>query len=66
MARKKTFNKENQNEPVKVCGDCRFGKWVNTHANLDLNKKPICLTCPESKFHILRTEEACSKWKKKL
>ena len=49
-------------QPQRVCGDCGLGTWVKDSTNLDWQRKPICLTCPESKFHILRSQKACEKW----
>lgn len=52
-------------EPVKVCGDCGHGNWVDSFNNLDWEGKPICLTCPFNKYHILRDAKACKEWKPK-
>lgn len=64
MARRAT-NKRTPEEPQRYCGDCDLGTWVDGHRNLDLNGKPICLTCPNREFHILRGAKACENGRKK-
>ena len=50
-------------EQIKhLCGDCKLGTWVNDFNHLDWEKKPICVTCPNRPFYILRTEKGCDKW----
>lgn len=48
-----------------TCGDCGCGTFYYDHSNLDLNGKPICLTCPYHKWKKIRSEKACDKWKSK-
>ena len=64
---KKTHIKQptNLTEPVKLCGDCGHGNWVDSFNNLDWEGKPICLTCPFNQWHILRGTKACKEWKPK-
>lgn len=58
--------KKNVSEPEKrICDDCMFSEWVTGHENMDLNGKPICLTCPERQYMFVRGRIACDKWKAK-
>ena len=54
--------KKAPDQPQRICGDCGLGMWVDSFNNMDLRGKPICLTCPNRQFHILRSENACEKW----
>lgn len=54
--------KKAPDQPQRVCGDCGLGTWVDGSQNLDWQRKPICLTCPNRPFHILRSAKACEKW----
>lgn len=54
--------KKAPDQPQRVCGDCALGTWVDGSQNLDWQRKPICLTCPNRPFHILRGAKACEKW----
>ncbi len=59
MAARKKANKK---EPERlICDNCALAEWV-THLqrHLDLNGKPICLTCPHEKYFIVRGHKACS------
>ena len=51
--------KKAPDQPQRFCGDCGFGTWVDGSLNLDWQRKPICLTCPNRPFHILRGAKAC-------
>ena len=57
-----TLIKKNHDQPQRICGDCGLGTWVDSFNNMDLRGKPICLTCPNRQFHILRSANACEKW----
>ena len=57
-----TLIKKNPDQPQRICGDCGLGTWVDSFNNMDLRGKPICLTCPNRQFHILRSANACEKW----
>ena len=57
-----TLIKKNLDQPQRICGDCGLGTWVDSFNNMDLRGKPICLTCPNRQFHILRSANACEKW----
>lgn len=61
MAKKYTPAKAPE-QPQRFCGDCGLGTWVEGSQNLDWQRKPICLTCHNSQFHILRGAKACEKW----
>jgi hypothetical protein len=67
MARtKNNIKKKDEPQPVHTCGECGWGTFYNIPNNLDLNGKPICLSCPfETKRLMIRSEKACDKWKKK-
>lgn len=54
--------KKAPDQPQRVCGDCVLGTWVDGSQNLDWQRKPICLTCPNRPFHILRGAKACERW----
>ena len=63
MAKRTTMPiKKAPDQPQRVCGDCGLGTWVDSFNNMDLRGKPICLTCPNRQFHILRSANACEKW----
>ena len=64
MAKKYTPTKAPE-QPQRYCGDCAFGTWVDSFSNMDWQGKPICLTCPNRQFYILRGAKACEKWKQK-
>lgn len=67
MAKKQTAQ-QNSEQPEYLghtCGECANGTFAEEHSNMDHAGKPICLTCPNRQFYILRTERACSKWKKR-
>lgn len=68
MARvaKKPIKKKDEPQPVHTCVDCGWGTFYGIPNNLDLNGKPICLSCPfvENRF-MIRSEKACDKWKPK-
>lgn len=49
-----------------TCGDCGWGTFYYDHSNLDMNGKPICLTCPYHKWKKIRSEKACDKWKPRV
>lgn len=59
---KRITQQKTPDKPQRVCGDCGLGKWVEGKQNQDPDGKPICLTCPESNYHILRSQKACDKW----
>ncbi len=67
VKRKNTFHSiKNQPEWTKnICGNCNHGSWIDSHSNLDWNKKPICLKCPFEKYNIIRSQKACINFKKK-
>lgn len=50
---------------INRCDDCGHGNWVNSFNNIDWEGNPICLTCPNEKWHILRGCKACNNWKPK-
>lgn len=52
-------------EPEKhVCDDCKLAKWVtDNHRHMDMNGKPICLTCPNKSYYIVRGTPACKDFK---
>lgn len=52
-------------ETKHICDDCKHSKWVEAYSNLDWQGKPICLTCPFEKWHIIRGHKACDKWEPK-
>ena len=63
MAKRTTTQiKKAPDQPQRICGDCGLGTWVDSFNNMDWQGKPICLTCPNRQFHILRGAKACEKW----
>lgn len=51
--------------PQRFCGECALGKWVESHANIDMQGKPIMLTCKNEPFNVLRSQKACNSFKSK-
>lgn len=64
-AKKKPAATKKSEDKEHTCGDCGWGEFFYDHQNLDLNDKPICLTCPYHKHKKIRSEKACDKWKQK-
>lgn len=66
MKAKRSQTNEKNKEPDYIghtCGECAIGQFDYSQINIDMNGKPICLTCPYHKFKRIRSAKACDKWK---
>lgn len=64
VARKKAPAKpENSN---RTCGNCGWGTPDMKPSNMDLQGKPICVSCPHHEWMRIRSSKACDKWKPKI
>lgn len=54
--------KEKVSKPDQVCSECACSTWQWKHEHLDLQGKPICLTCPHEEYWIIRgtVNNACT------
>lgn len=65
--RKKTANPAKEPEyKNEICDNCELETWVtHLHQHLDHAGKPICLTCPNKKYFIVRGCKACQHFVKR-
>lgn len=46
--------REKASKPNQICSDCACATWQWKHEHIDLQGKPICLTCPYAEWWIIR------------
>lgn len=66
IKKKKLLEEKAPEHLLHTCGECGWGTFYYVPENMDLNGKPICLSCQftEERKRI-RSERACDKWKAK-
>lgn len=59
--RKKTASPAKEQEyKNEICDNCELATWVtHLHQHIDRCGKPICLTCPNKTYLIVRGCKAC-------
>ena len=65
--RKKTASPAKELEyKNEICDNCELATWVtHLHQHIDHCGKPICLTCPNKTYLIVRGCKACRYFKRK-
>lgn len=46
--------REKASKPDQICSECACATWQWKHEHIDLQGKPICLTCPHEEYWIIR------------
>lgn len=46
--------REKASKPDQICSECACATWQWKHEHIDLQGKPICLTCPHEEHWIIR------------
>lgn len=65
--RKKTANPAKEPEyKNEICDNCELATWVtHLYQHLDHEGKPICLTCTNEQYFIVRGRRACQHFVKR-
>lgn len=65
--RKKTASPAKEQEyKNEICDNCELATWVtHLHQHIDHCGKPICLTCPNKTYLIVRGCKACQHFVKR-